>query len=323
MASSDHHTETLKVRLTRIDYGAEGINIYRFSSLSGEPLPPFEPGAHIDLYITADISRQYSLLFPAPTPVDYQIAVQHDANGRGGSATLHRQSVVGAIYDISLPRNHFPLGSGEGDHALFAGGIGITPIISMYRKLKADGRPVKLYYWTASADRTLFRKELTAAEASDVVIFHTGGDAPTPPRLSAVLSGIPDDADLYCCGPERMLDEFDQMTTRRPAEKVHREHFSPRADKLAPGDAFRVFLKRSQKTLMVDTEQTLLQACLEADVDASYSCEEGVCGACEVKVLAGKVIHRDSVLSPEQRAKSEVMMICCSRGVGDELVLDI
>lgn len=313
----------MKVRLTGIEYGAEGINLYRLASLSGEPLPPFEAGAHIDLQVTDDLARQYSLLFPPPSATEYQIAVQHAEEGRGGSRTLHRHSVVGSVYEISPPRNHFPLRAGGEGAALFAGGIGITPIVSMYRQLKRRGQPVKLFYWTASPERTLFLRELAAEDAAAVHLYHTAGHPAAVPRLASVLGGIPWHDDVYCCGPQRMLDEFDRLTASRPADRVHRECFSPSAEALVPGDSFRVFLKRSQKSVLVGADETLLAACLAADIDMSYSCEEGICGACEVKVLAGQVIHRDSVLSPAQREKSGAMMACCSRGVGDTLVLDL
>lgn len=312
----------LTVRLHTIEYGAPGINLYTFASVDGSPLPAYAPGAHIDVAMAPDMLRQYSLLWPALNPAQYRIAVQLSEAGKGGSRQLHFESVVGATYEVSPPRNHFPLLPGADECHLFAGGIGITPIVSMYRQLKADGQKVSLYYWASGPEHMLFHAELSQ-EAGSVQLFHTRTGGTPPPRLKDVLSTVLDSAQLYCCGPQGMVDEFDRLTLDRPEANTHRERFSATTDALQPGDTFRVRLQRSGLTLTVATEQTLLQACEAAGVDVAYSCEEGVCGACEVKVLAGQVEHRDTVLTPAQRQRSESMMICCSRGRGDGLVLDL
>jgi ferredoxin-NADP reductase len=319
MALSD---DAFQVRLQAIEYGAPGINIYTFESLDGSPLAAYEPGAHVDVAMAPDLLRQYSLLWPAINPAQYRIAVQLSEVGKGGSRKLHFESVVGATYEVSVPRNHFPLLPSDEEFHLFAGGIGITPIISMYRQLKASGRNVTLYYWAGSAQHMLFHEQLCQEQGS-VRLFHTRTQGDVPPRLKDVLTTLPHNAQLYCCGPQGMVDEFDQLTLDRPQANTHRERFSATTDALQPGDSFRVHLKRSGLTLTVPAEQTLLQACEAAGVDAAYSCEEGVCGACEVKVLAGQVEHRDTVLTLGQRQRSESMMICCSRGMGDNLVLDL
>jgi ferredoxin-NADP reductase len=320
MASSDGQGCALEVRLTQVTYGAEGINLYRLTSLDGRALPSFEPGAHIDIDISADHRRQYSLLWPAPAPDSYVVAVQLSTDGRGGSSELHYRSVVGQTYRISAPRNHFALHDDAARYALFAGGIGITPVVSMFRKLKQAGKPVVLHYWTASSLRTLFLDEL--AGDPDVRLLHGASGAAPPIRLADVLGDMPMDTQLYCCGPEAMLTDFDRASAAWPESMTHRERFAPPSLDL-PGDAFQVTLRRSNQVFVVGADETLLARCLDAGIDVSYSCEEGVCGACEVKVLAGKVDHRDSVLSAAQQARSDTMMICCSRGVGSGLVLDL
>lgn len=320
MALSDG---VFKVRLQAIEYGAPGINLYTFEALDGQPLAAYEPGAHVDVVMGPDLLRQYSLLWPATHPARYQIAVQLSEVGKGGSRKLHFESVVGAVYEMSQPRNHFPLVPSDDEFHLFAGGIGITPIISMYRQLKASGRRVSLYYWAGSAQHMLFHAQLCRERQDDVRLFHTRSSGAVPPRLKDVLKTLPPSAQLYCCGPQGMVDEFDRLTLDRPEANTHRERFSATTDALQPGDSFRVRLQRSGLTLTVPAELSLLQVCEAAGVDVAYSCEEGVCGACEVKVLAGQVEHRDTVLTPGQRQRSESMMICCSRGVGDSLVVDI
>jgi vanillate O-demethylase ferredoxin subunit len=322
MASSDSGA-SLALRLVAIEYGARNINIYRFAPTDGSALPPFEPGAHVDLEIKPGVTRQYSLLWSAPSPDSYAIAVQEANDGRGGSTAWHRESVVGEVYSVSVPRNHFALETTPGAQScLIAGGIGITPIVSMYRKLVAEGRRVKLHYWARSAEHTLMHDELRRVTDGSVVLIHSAGK-PIFTSLQDVLQTTPPDAQLYCCGPASMITEFEALTADRDPALVHRERFSASPTQTAaPGQSFVVRLARSNKTLVISPEQSVLGACLEAGIDVSYSCEEGVCGACEVRVLSGQVEHRDSVLSAAARAGSDSMMVCCSRGKS-ELVLDL
>ena len=317
MASSDLD---LRLRLVEVVYGAPGINLYRLASPDGTTLPVFEPGAHLDLEIAPGLVRQYSLLWPQPTSDRYEIAVQEAIDGRGGSHTWHRQSVVGEIYRGSVPRNHFALGAATAaTHYLFAGGIGITPIISMYRKLVAEQRPVQLHYWTRHPEAMLFRAELAAVTDGSVRLHHTCGPAP---RLSDILAAVPKDSPLYCCGPIRMIDAFDVLTGPRPSDLVHRERFAAAAAESGPAGSFTIRLARSGRILDVAAEESVLSTCLAAGIDLSYSCEEGVCGACEVRVLSGQVDHRDQVIPPAARANATTMMACCSRGL-TTLELDI
>lgn len=303
----------LQLRLVGIDYGVPGINLYQLGSLHGEALPEFEPGAHVDLHIADGTMRPYSLLWPQPGPGRYQIAVHEAADGRGGSRTWHHETVVGRTYNVSAPRNHFPLGADAGETIwLFAGGIGITPIISMYRRLRAERRPVRLHYWTRTPGATLFHDELAGVTDGSVVLHHTMGPVP---RLGQVLAEVPAGAPVYCCGPARMIDAFDALTSGRPPALVHRERFAAAPSEAGASAGFTVRLARSGRTLEVGSEETVLGACLAAGIDVSYSCEEGICGACEVRVLSGEVDHRDQVLSAAAKAASATMMACCSRGL--------
>ncbi|QOZ08113.1 PDR/VanB family oxidoreductase [Bradyrhizobium sp. CCBAU 51765] len=302
----------LCLRLVEIVFGVPGINLYRLAAPDGSALPAFEPGAHLDLEIAPGLVRQYSLLWPQPAGDRYEIAVQEAPDGRGGSRCWHRQSVVGDVYRASLPRNHFALGAATpATRYLLAGGIGITPIISMYRKLVAQRQPVQLHYWTRSAASALFHDELAGFTDGSVHLHSTQGPAP---RLADVLPSVPGDAPMYCCGPQRMIDAFDALTARRPPELMHRERFAAAPQQAEPSGSFSIRLVRSGRTLEVGADESVLSACIAAGVDLSYSCEEGVCGACEVRVLSGDVDHRDQVIPPAARATSATMMACCSRG---------
>jgi ferredoxin-NADP reductase len=310
----------LEVRLASIEYGARNINLYRFRSLDGRPLPSAEPGAHIDLHIDDNFVRSYSLISGPKYPGEYVIGVLANIRGRGGSKLWHAESRVGKVYKISFPRNTFVLSSHQSQASLFAGGIGITPLISMYRHLKGLGQSPRLFYWARSPEDMLFVDELAADPSAEQYLTDVPGT--DWPKLTDVIANVSHTTDLYCCGPASMLDEFAAATADRQSHLVHMERFAG-----APigkrKTRFTVTLARAQRTLTVLPGETILAACLKAGIDIAYSCEEGVCGACEVKVLIGKVDHKDSVRTSDEHDRAGTMMICCSMPVAGDVTLDI
>lgn len=306
-------------RLKSVEYGARNVNLYHLVAADGKPLPPAEPGAHIDVEISSNFRRSYSLINSANCPDEYIIGVLANANGRGGSQTWHRESIVGNVYPISTPRNNFALPV-VNEAWLFAGGIGITPIINMYRSLKLQRIAARLFYWVRSPQDVLFAEELAGDPA--VEIFITGEDASSGPRVSAMASAAPANAHLFCCGPSAMLADYDEGTAARPTDMVHRERFSG-VEKPALQTGFSVHLARQGISLTVAPGQTILDACLQAELDVPYSCEEGICGACEASVLAGEVDHRDSFRTVEEHKRLKTMMICCSIARAGDLTLDL
>lgn len=307
------------VRLKAIEYGARNINLYRFVATDGQPLQPADPGAHIDIEISYNLRRSYSLVNSSEHPDEYVIGVLANERGRGGSLIWHRDSVVGNVYRISPPRNNFPLPDVAEAH-LFAGGIGITPIINMYRHLKQGQKRALLYYWVRSLDDALFGDEL--AVDPDVTVFVTGEDGTSRPGISQVVQAAPPSAHLFCCGPSGMLDEYDTAAACRPSNMVHRERFSG-TEQLAHERAFTVHLAGKGIAVDVGPGQTILEACLGAGIDLPYSCEEGICGACEVRVISGAVLHRDSFRPAGEHDRLKTMMVCCSLAEGGELTLDV
>ena len=318
--SSQSIGSTLAVRLQSIEYGARNINLYRFRDPNGGPLPPVEPGAHIDLHINDGVVRSYSLINASTAGDEYVIGVLSNVNGRGGSKAWHAESQVGKLYDISFPRNNFALASHDGRAYLFAGGIGVTPIISMYRHLKALGQSPRLFYWARFPEDLLFAEELK--DDPDAALYLTDVPGAVWPAIADVVADVPSGADLYCCGPAPMLDQFAAATSDRPLHQVHTERFAGAPIEASKAE-FSVTLARQGRILTVRPGETILGVCLNAGVDVSYSCEEGICGACEVKVLVGKVAHKDSVRTPEEHDQLGTMMICCSTPVAGDLTLDV
>lgn len=312
---------TLAVRVAAVEPLAEGIRAFELRADRGGALPPFTAGAHVDLVLPNGMIRSYSLVNSQDERDRYVIAVKREADGRGGSRLVHEILRPGTALEIVGPRNNFPLAE-DAAHSLFiAGGIGITPILCMVRRLAALGRSWSLVYCARTRRHAAFADELARYGAAVRFNFddEPGGSVLD---IAATVAAAAPETHLYCCGPVGMLKAFERATAGRPVERVHVEYFSAKAPPASQG-GFIVVLARSGKSLRVPRGKTILDTLIAAGVDAPYSCLEGVCGTCETRVVEGEPDHRDLVLNSAERAASRTMMICCSGSRTERLVLDL
>jgi tetrachlorobenzoquinone reductase len=310
----------IEVRLMAIRYAARDTNLYEFRRLEAKPLPRYEPGAHIDVHLPNGIIRQYSLLEADPDPLTYTIGVKRDPASRGGSRCVHDDLRVGKSLTISAPRNNFPLVENAPHVILLAGGIGITPIWCMVQRLEKLGRSWKLYYACRSRSDTAFLHALEGMASSQ---FHFDDESAGEfLDVIAIVAAAPKDAHLYCCGPTPMLKAFEAATANWPRDQIHVEYFTPKQE-VAKTGGFVVELARSGQEFVIPEGKTILQVLLDAGVDADYSCELGICGACEQRVISGVPEHRDAILSEEEQAANTKVMICCAGSKSERLVLDL
>lgn len=316
----------LSAMVRTLRYEAAGIMSIELVPVAGhtEPFPPFTPGAHIDLHLSSGLVRSYSLVNAPDEPNRYVLGILADPKSRGGSRHIHDNFRVGMTLDISAPRNHFALVEDAPHTVLVAGGIGVTPILCMYRRLRALGRSVKLMYCSRSAPQAAFVAEIDAL-GGDVTYHFDDQHGGKPASLADFLAGQPAGTHAYCCGPGVMLDGFEAACAQVGIANVHVERFAaaPDAPPPAVSDGYVVKLAKSGTEVTVAAGKTLLESLLEAGIDAEHSCMEGVCGACETRVLEGCPDHRDSVLSAAERESGKVMMICVSGCKGERLTLDL
>ncbi len=322
---------TLRAFIQAIRHEAEGVISLELRPAAGSAaFPPFTAGAHIDLQLPNGLVRSYSLL-NSPTDRDrYVIGVLHDRNSRGGSRCVHEQLRVGMTLPVSLPRNNFALDESAARSVLLAGGIGVTPMLSMLQRLVALGQPVDFIYCARSRAEAAFieRIEALAAAPSARVIWHFDDERGATPALDTLLADRPANTHFYCCGPAPMLDAFELACQKLGYPHTHIERFA--ASVPASGaagtevcESYRVELKRSNRVIDVAAGTSLLDALLDAGIAHDHSCREGVCGSCEAKVIAGDVEHRDSILTKAEQQANKSMMVCVSRCKGGTLVLDL
>lgn len=315
---------TLDVRVTTMSFQADGVLSLELCPVTGGDLPPFTAGAHIDLHLPNGLIRSYSLSNDQRERHRYVIGVGLDAASRGGSRYVHTELRPGQVLPISAPRNNFPLVEDAGRSILFAGGIGVTPMLAMARRLTELGRDWTLYYCVRQRRNAGFLPELTALTANrpDALVLNFDGEPGGRLLDIAAIVRAGEGAHFYCCGPTPMIKAFEAATAHLPEGAAHVEYFAG-VEAPATAGGFIVELARSGKSIQVPEGKTILDVCLDAGVDVPYSCMEGVCGSCEARIVSGEPDHRDMILSASERASNKTMMICCSGSKGPKLVLDL
>jgi ferredoxin-NADP reductase len=309
----------IQVRLTAIRYAARDTNLYEFTRADGKPLPAGAPGAHIGVHLPNGIMRQYSLIAAEPKPKTYVVGIKRDAGSRGGSRYVHDELRAGVLLDIEPPRNNFPLAEDAEDTVLFAGGIGITPIHCMIQRLEELGRRWKLYYSCRSRADAAFLGELWGRKN---VHFHFDDEAGGFLDITSAVIKSPRDAHLYCCGPAPMLAAFEAAAAAWPKTQVHVEYFTAKEAASLEG-GFEVQCAKAGRTFTIPPGRTILHVLREGGIEVSSSCEEGICGACEVGVISGVPDHRDAILSQQERDENKTIFVCCSGAKTNKLVLDL
>ncbi|WGL52614.1 PDR/VanB family oxidoreductase [Nocardioides sp. BP30] len=289
----------------------------RLVSTDGSALPGWEPGAHIDLVLPDGTERQYSLC-GARDAAAWTVAVLREPAGRGGSAYVHDGLAVGAAVAARVPRHHFVFDADR--PALFvAGGIGITPLLSMIAAAEEAGLSWSLVYAGRRRTAMAYLAELEERYGDRVAAYPA-----TERRLE--LAAVLDEAraagrTIYCCGPARLIEAVEQLSADAPAGSVRFERFVPKAVAAHEEVAFEVEV--GGQLLTVPPDRSILEVCEEAGMLVLSSCREGTCGTCETPLLEGEADHRDSVLTPQEQADNRTLMICVSRAISPRLVLDL
>lgn len=316
----------LSVWVASIRDEADGVRSFSLARADRRLLPSFAPGAHIDVHIDQGLVRQYSLCGDPHDRSKYLIAVKRSIGSRGGSVAMHERVAVGDVLSISAPRNHFPLRPRARRQLLLAGGIGITPLLSMVHHLLRRGDRFELHYFAGSQAEAPFVAWLLRAELLGKVHFHWGlSPSGVARRLAGLLDPYVAGDQLYVCGPGPFMAAVQAAAQPAwPQQAVHVEHFAADPSAFA-GERrpFAVRLARSGTRFDVPADKSILEVLRAEGSAVPYACEQGVCGTCLTAVIEGTPDHRDSFLSPGERQAGKKIMLCVSRAKTPELVLDL
>jgi vanillate monooxygenase ferredoxin subunit len=315
----------IKVRVASRAQAAEGIVRLDLVCVEGRDLPPFDAGAHVDLFLGNGLTRQYSLCNDPADRGRYRIAVLREPASRGGSAYVHETLSEGATLDISAPRNLFALDEAAQEHLLFAGGVGVTPILAMARRLHALGRPFVFHYCARDRSRAAFLDELSAAPFADVVRLSFDAEPETRLDLDTALAGPTAERRLYVCGPGGFMTHVIDGALARgwtPAQ-IRKEHFAAAPGPEDEDQPFELLIASTGQVVPVAAGQTAAQALEAAGVFVPVSCEQGVCGTCLTSVIEGEPDHRDAFQTDAEKAAGGQFTPCCSRARTRRLVLDL
>lgn len=299
-----------------IERPATDVVALRLGSSDAADLPEWTPGAHLDVILPSGTMRQYSLCGEPTDRRHYRIAVRLVADGSGGSREVHEALRVGSTVRVRGPRNAFRLVP-EPEYLFIAGGIGITPLMSMIERAHSTGARWRLIYLGRDRATMPFASQLVE-KYGDRVELRTDAEHGRP-ELRALLEQAGPSSAVYLCGPTALMSGAKELLTRiQPTARLYSERFSP--PPVSGGTAFTVELSRTGATVEVGPNESALTAIRRKIPAVTYSCQQGFCGSCRVGVLRGAVEHRDRLLLDSEREDS--MLICVSRAKGP-VVLDL
>ena len=322
------HTDgpVLRVKITRADHLTSSIRGFELMSEQGGPLPGFTAGAHIDIEVYLPdgelVHRSFSIASaPDGEPYRYQIGVLYEENGTGGSIFMHERAKTGYVLNALGPKNFFEMVE-DADHSiLIAGGIGITPILSMAYALTADEKSMEMHYAARSEEDMAFMAEVTEVCGEAAHLYFDGGDPSKGIDIPSVLGSPENGRHAYVCGPIGLIDGVRSQAEKLgwPEDHVHFEVFTKPEAK--PDDQpIEVTIKSTGQVLNVPPKTPILDVLLEAGVDTDYDCRTGICASCAVEVLEGVADHRDTVLDKSEHEEEKLMCTCVSWAKTPKLV---
>ncbi|MBC8786091.1 PDR/VanB family oxidoreductase [Pseudomonas fluorescens] len=304
---------------------AQDICSYELASVDGSPLPAFSAGAHIDVHLPDGLIRQYSLCNHPQERHRYVIGVLNDPASRGGSRSLHAHVHAGTRLSISAPRNLFPLAHEARRSLLFAGGIGITPILCMAERLAHTGADFELHYCARARERAAFVQRLKASPFAERVFLHFDEQPDTALHAAEVLAAPADDVHVYVCGPGGFMQHILESARAQGWQEacLHSEYFSAAPVDSSLDGGFSVQIGSSGEVFEIPADKSVVQVLESHGIEIAVSCEQGICGTCLTRVLQGIPEHRDLFLTEQEQALNDQFTPCCSRSKTPLLVLDI
>ncbi|MCP3407353.1 PDR/VanB family oxidoreductase [Bradyrhizobium sp. CCGB01] len=315
----DAHPLKLKVRSCTAETASVRSLVF---GVENGVAPRWQAGAHVRVALPNGGDRPYSLMaLPGLPDGALALGVLREQASTGGSQFMHALK-IGDVVKATAPVNNFSLHGEASPALLLAGGIGITPILSMAAELKARGNPYRLHYAGRARGMLAFLPQLQEICPDSLSIHHDDDDSRLD--IAAALGDVSANCHIYVCGPGGMIEAVKAAALAKgiPSDRIHYELFKAEQPG-APDEPFEVELKSSGQVVTVAAGQTIIQALEAVGLDVLYDCQRGDCGICQCGVISGVPDHRDVILSDDEKASNKVMQICVSRAKSERLVLDL
>lgn len=325
MESLAMESSLLELVVTNFQSEAKDTVVLELQHPQKQLLPRFSAGSHLEVYLANGLIRHYSLLNCSSEMHRYVIAVGLANEGRGGSQYIHHNIRVGDTLKVSHPRNNFPLLAAE-EYCFIAGGIGITPILSMIHWCIKNHKKWRLIYALRHKQRASFYEDLIQRAPNNIQFHFNDENEQQHLNIEDLVKSLTENEHVYCCGPNAMMQSVQQATQYLPKERVHFEWFSaPVCDdsRIQTTDSFTLKLKHSGKEIQVMADQSILDALEQEGFELPFSCRAGICRTCETTVCSGTPDHQDMILSDEERAENKTILICVSRAKSQIIELDL
>jgi vanillate O-demethylase ferredoxin subunit len=320
----------VRLRVSRTAELTSRVRLIEFASADGIPLPPFTAGAHIDLRLGNGETRSYSLVNDQEDSERYLIAVQLEADGGGGSLWIHDNLCEASEIEAFAPTNDFPLDE-SAPAIMIAGGIGVTPLISMARRLVSLGVDFDFHFCARSEAEAPFFDRLPRIVGDRLHLHYSEGAAPSRLHLPALLADPRPGAKIYVCGPKRLIEDARTASAHWPASSFLSELFTSHVLRLeddrpdlSGAEAFPVVIASSGRQIEVPADKTILEVLVDAGITVQAVCKQGWCGTCHTGLLGGAADHRDEYLDDGEKAANAAIQLCVSRAMpGETLILDL
>ena len=313
------------INVTVIDkvYLTDSICRLRMKATDSTALPLASAGSHIDVHLGNGCIRQYSLCCEHGADY-YEIAVLKEENGRGGSTFIHEEINEGDEFQISEPKNLFPLAANANESILIAAGVGVTPILSMAETLHREGKPFTMHYCSKNEMQTAYKKRIDASSFVDRVQYHFSEINGRMPLNDAICSAR-DGLHLYVCGPTSFTDSVIHYASENGwgSSNIHREYFSAAPIENGNEQSFEIEIKSTGDIYTVPADQSILEVLEEEGIFIPVACEQGVCGSCITGLLSGEADHKDVFMTKDEHSIMNKITPCCSRAKSSRLTLDL
>jgi uncharacterized protein len=321
----DNKAEEKELLLTVEEITQQSDNIKSFKLISDnkQNLPEFDSGAHLQITLNKDsnqLVKHYSILSHPDNRHYYEIAVLNEPHGKGGSIHMHTQIKQGDTLLCSSPKNEFPISKDAEHSILIAGGIGITPMLSMLQKLTSQNKSVEIHYTVKHQTDFIFKDKIKKI-AGEHSYFYASRDQGSRIDLATLMKKSEQGTHIYVCGPVRLINAVRDLGNENNWQDNHIHFESFGAQSNTNNKDIEIHLSKSDKTMTVPADKSILDYLLEQNIDVPHQCKRGECGLCITNVLKGEADHNDLCLDKETRKSS--MCLCVSRAKNKSLTLEL